>query len=129
MSVHLPRQTATEKIRRALLREALVDWVNLHEVDYFVRVSVPAQDPAAVVEIGLKVVRQLASEGLIRLGEIADTGYQAWHGPLEVDLERIRQGWRSGERGAWGNFVWLSLTDAGKELAEGLRSSRQGSDE
>jgi hypothetical protein len=97
----------TDQIQDYVLREGLEDWVSFDEVQ--------GVSPGATDEERLTVVRTMAEEGLIEVGDLREGPFRAWEGGVDEWIPRIREMVASGGDTVF--QIWLSNTPAGDALA------------
>ena len=99
----------TNQIRDYVLREGLDDWVSFDEVQ--------GVSPGMTDEERLAVVRTMAEEGLIEVGDLREGPFRAWEGGVDDWIQRIRE---MGDDGGDTVFqIWLCNTPAGDAVARG----------
>lgn len=93
--------TPREQLKHGVLIDALAGPVDLNGVDWHVRQANLAAPPAEVQTETLELIRQLVSDGLVRLGHevagrrlpgnVGTSGHQfiAWQHPLEHSIHHI----------------------------------------
>jgi hypothetical protein len=106
----------TRRLRDAILRAGLDDWVPFAAVEGFAR-QLGATSDAEAIALGLEATRQLAEEGLVQLGEVSDGGFVAWGEPLDAATARIEAAWANPDQHQRGFTGWLANTPQGDELA------------
>ncbi len=115
----LPVNTLTY---RGVLTAGLDDWVALSDIEGMTRVLNPAYTADQNFAEIISVVRALAEQGLVVLGDIPHTGagFVAWKGTLDEQISRIEQEYKDSRDGNrnWEYFCWLKLTDLGKRRAD-----------
>ena len=123
---HIPvdRQTiegASSVTRNEITREVLVegidDWI---PVDTLIALARESQDPqhGDFKSLTVSILESLLKQGFIDVGEIGETGFEAW--PGEVD-EVIAKAVRVLETVEWtplGGAFWLANTPLGDATAE-----------
>ncbi|GAB7143541.1 hypothetical protein [Mycobacterium riyadhense] len=124
--------TARERARDEVLTDGLIDWVSLSRVNWQVIQHYPTAHLSEVQNETLELVRSMAAEGLIELGEMSndDGRFVAWDEPLERSMQRIYEAYvtHHDNRLGWVHRYWLNLTDKGRQLIlsteEGQRVAR-----
>jgi hypothetical protein len=78
--------------REKALISGVTDWVDLGQIHSYVERSNPGASLAAIQAETLDLIRALADEGLVRIGDLTGPGgrFVAWSTSLEESLQRIR---------------------------------------
>ena len=115
--------TAREKI----LVEGLTDWVKLQQVHEYVAFEDSSAPLTDVQRRTLELVRSMAAEGLIALGNPIEHGarFRDWDVPLNEAMARLSADYVDNfhDRDNWPMLVWFRVTDKGKEI--GRRDSQE----
>lgn len=106
--------------REKILLDGEEDWVKLKQVHDYVAsedVSAPLPD---VQRKTLDLVRSMAEEGVIALGEPIDHGarFKDWDVPLDDAIARLAAEYidKFNDRLRWPWTLWFRVTDKGKEI-------------
>ncbi|ORA19549.1 hypothetical protein BST12_17150 [Mycobacterium angelicum] len=120
---------ARENVRKELLLDGLVDYIDLNAVDWNVRQHNPSASRQEVQNESLAVIRSLLSEGLVVLGAMSGEGgrWRAWQEPLDASLQKISDVYvsRYDDPPAWVWSSWMALTDKGRSVAESTSKSHR----
>ncbi|HKV21137.1 MAG TPA: hypothetical protein VJR50_19035 [Mycobacterium sp.] len=110
--------------REKVLLAGLTDWVELAQVHSFVAQANPDAPTATIQNETLDLIRALADEGLVVIGDLTAAGgrFAAWNSSTEDSLRRIRGEYvdRFDDRNSWPWYSWLDLTDKGQAVAESV---------
>jgi hypothetical protein len=111
--------------REKILVEGLNDWVKLVQVhDYVADEDLLASLPE-VQRKTLDLVRSMAVEGVIVLGELKDHGarFIPWDIPIDDAIQRLAAEYidRFDDRTGWPWTLWLAVTDKGKRVAQSFQ--------
>ncbi|TFB87588.1 hypothetical protein E3O44_10885 [Cryobacterium algoricola] len=107
------------------LIEGLDDWVGLAFIDARTRRMAPSADDGQREQQVASVASSLVSQGLMDAGTVQEhVGFVAWEGPREGWSDRIRAEIESGDIDSWGWGIWLTLTEAGEQVAAELLPTR-----
>lgn len=109
-----------EEICREILEEGLDDWV---PVDRMVGLARELSERCGVShrDVTEKVLARLLHRGLVTVGDLGESGFEAWAGDADGVVRRVVQAL---DEVAWepaGGVCWLANTSAGDREA----SSRQ----
>jgi hypothetical protein len=106
--------------REKILFEGLQDWVKLQQVHEYVAFEDPSASLAEVQHRTLELVRSMAAEGVIALGNPIDHGarFRDWDIPLDEAMARLSADYVDNfhDRTNWPMLVWFRVTDKGKEI-------------
>ncbi|GAA2090914.1 hypothetical protein GCM10009801_56220 [Streptomyces albiaxialis] len=108
-----------------VLAEGDEDWVM---VDFLIGVAeehVSAQG-GDFKSVSLELLKTLLEEELMEIGELGETGFEAWECPVEESVERFREG---SERYAWkpmGALWWLANTSKGEQWLKARHERERG---
>ena len=112
-----PKVLAT---REKILVEGLTDWVKLLQVHEYVAFEDTSAPLAEVQRRTLELVRSMAAEGVIALGNPIDHGahFKDWDIPLDEAMARLSDDYVDNfhDRANWPMLVWFRVTDKGKEI-------------
>lgn len=104
-----------------LLARGVDDWVSAAELlDMASSAGVAEPNDRLTVAIGLATEAIL--RGLVEAGDVSEDGFTAWScTPFEA-IARVAETWLAREDSLVmpGEIVWLSNTDQGNEMAEGV---------
>lgn len=107
--------------REKVLVSGLTDWVELGQVHSFVEQANPGAPLATIQAETLGLIRALADEGLILIGDLTAPGgrFVAWTSSVEDSLQRIRHEYvdRYTDQNTWPWYSWLDLTAEGDRVA------------
>ncbi len=116
--------------REVLLDATLGGDIELAIVDYYVRKQHPDAPRSQVQRETLRIIHDLAFDGLIVLGSMTkpDGRFEVWKGPLESSIERISKIYidPADDNDGWWFAVWLRGTDKGSRMAQGILDERDG---
>ena len=106
--------------REKILLDGESDWVKLQQVhDYVAREDV-STSLAEVQRKTLELVRAMAEEEVIALGDPIDHGarFKDWDIPLDEAIARLAAEYidRFNDRLRWPWMLWFRVTDKGKEI-------------
>jgi hypothetical protein len=106
--------------REKILLDGESDWVKIQQVhDYVAREDLSAS-LAEVQRKTLDLVRAMAEEGVIALGEPIEHGarFRDWDIPLDDAIARLAAEYidRFNDRLRWPWMLWFRVTDKGKEI-------------
>lgn len=114
--------TAREKI----IVEGEHDWVKLHRIHKCVVFENLSASLSEVQQKTLELVRSMAEEGVISLGELKDHGarFMRWDIPIDEGIQRLAAEYidRFDDRTGWPWTLWVAVTDKGKRLAHTYES-------
>jgi hypothetical protein len=106
--------------REKILVEGLSDWVKLQQVHEYVAFEDPSAALAEVQRRTLGLVRSMAAEGVITLGNPIEHGarFKDWDIPLDDAMARLSTDYVDNfhDRANWPMLVWFRVTDVGKEI-------------
>jgi hypothetical protein len=106
--------------REKILFEGLHDWVKLQQVHEYVAFEDPSAPLAEVQRKTLELVRSMAAEGVIALGNPIEHGarFKDWNIPLDEAMARLSVDYVDNfhDRCNWPMLVWFRVTDKGKEI-------------
>jgi hypothetical protein len=119
--------------REKVLISGLTDWVDLGQIHSYVERSNPGASLAGIQAETLDLIRALAGEGLVRIGDLTGPGgrFVAWSTSLEDSLQRIRSEYveKFDDQESWPWYSWLDLTDEGDRVAHAIEAKlNQSSD-
>lgn len=72
------------------------------------------------------MLRSLASDGLVEIGDLGNNGrFAEWDIPLDEAIDRVRRPYVThfDDEGAWWFACWLHLTEKGRQVAEAIEES------
>lgn len=106
--------------REKILFDGEDDWVKLKQVHDYVASEDPTASLAQVQRRTLELVRSMAAEGVIALGDLTDHGarFVDWDIPLDDAIARLAAHYvdRFDDRRGWPWLLWLRVTDTGKQI-------------
>lgn len=118
-------QTAAERLRAELLIAGLSDWVSLAEVQQIITHFDLADSDSDRQDLTLATIQLLLADGLMQIGELPrpEEPFPAWE-PTGVAMDRLRERFIDHfvDSASWDYSIWLGLTDAGRSIAEALRT-------
>ncbi len=108
-------------IFRAVLTAGMDDWEPHGSINAKARIIYPSHPADQHFAEAISVVRALAEEGLVQLGNTPRVGTQfmAWDGTLDEQISRIEQAYEDshGDQN-WEYYCWLNLTELGQRKAD-----------
>lgn len=116
-----PDSRSLDSVAAEFLRWAADDYVELLLLRQVIRRHIGSLSPEVEREVGLDVLRELFSGGLLRVGEMrADApGLVYWDGPPSDLVERVKSLWNVHAPPAMGEPPWFYASDAGKSVVGG----------
>ena len=100
------------------------DWVYLAEVVRIVESTI-CGSPVDIQRFTCELIREVAQQGLMELGDLNKEGFCRWSLPIEKCLNRVEREWNAlGRNPTLGEICWLQNTDKGKALGEELFKQR-----
>jgi hypothetical protein len=112
--------------REKILVEGLHDWVKLAQVHDYVALENPSASLAKVQRRTLELIRSMADEGLVALGELKDHGarFVPWNIPTDDAIQRLAADYvdRFDDPTGWPWILWFAVTDEGKRIARTYES-------
>jgi hypothetical protein len=106
--------------REKILVEGLTDWVKLLQVHEYVAFEDTSAPLVEVQRRTLELVRSMAAEGVIALGNPIEHGarFKDWDIPLDEAMARLSGDYVDNfhDRANWPMLVWFRVTDVGKEI-------------
>jgi hypothetical protein len=112
--------------RDKVLVSGLTDWVDLGQIHSYVDRANPGAALTAIQAETLELVRALADEGLVRIGDLSGPGgrFAAWITSLDDSLQRIRSGYveKFDAEDIWPWYCWLDLTEDGDRVAHAIEA-------
>lgn len=106
--------------REKILIDGEFDWVKLKQVHDYVALDNPSASLAEVQRKTLELVRSMAEEGVIALGDMVERGarFRDWDIPLDEAIARLAADYvdNFNDRYNWPLFLWFRVTDKGKEV-------------
>lgn len=109
----------TTPLAGEILKAGIDDWVPLLAIEGLARLQ-GASSQAQAREAALGAVEELATAGLVQIGEVSNGGFFAWQGSVEDALAHARSIWEATDRDHWGFALWVANTAAGDEAARRL---------
>ena len=118
-------ESAYQRLRAEMLTSGLSDWVCLAEVQRIISHFQLADNPSGCQALVVRTIRSLLEDGLMQIGELPgrDEAFPAWK-PIDVAMDRLRERFveHYTEPASWDLSIWLGLTEAGRPVAEALRT-------
>ena len=116
---------ASDRLRNAILVDAIVEPIDLGEIDWRAKQQFPSASSRDRQERVIDVMRSLVAGGLMEVGHLAkDDGFTVER--LDAAIEGIRQTYVSnhGDAGQWMWSYYLKLTDDGWSAATATPEGR-----
>jgi hypothetical protein len=109
----------------ALLIAGADDWVYLAEVLRIIE-SVGGAPTESARQRTLDLLREVAEQRLIEIGDLRKDGFHKWQMPIGECLSRVEREWNAlGRNPSLGEVCWLQITDRGRELGEQILKQRE----
>lgn len=105
-----------DEVKRETLRAGVVDWVSIGEVYSLVAMRAPSMTETELKSTTFDAVQTLLHQGLMEIGDISHSGFQAWGGTLDSRLDRVSTFMGRGTDKEWGDDAWLCNTVGGDEI-------------
>ncbi|MBQ1161464.1 hypothetical protein KBZ21_25785 [Streptomyces sp. A73] len=105
------KETLAEPVEE-VLREGEDDWVM---IDFVIGT---AEDYAQTHggdfrEISMALLKELLDEGLMEIGELGESGFEAWEEPTEQAIEKFQRACEACNWKPMGGLWWLANTEKG----------------
>lgn len=108
--------------REKVLVSGLTDWAELGRIHSYVEGANPGASLTAIQDETLGLIRALADEGLVLIGDLTGPGrrFVAWKTSLPDSLRRIRSEYvdKYDDKDNWPWYCWLDLTAEGEQVAQ-----------
>ncbi|ORA12643.1 hypothetical protein BST12_24790 [Mycobacterium angelicum] len=125
VQVHQQRRLQDEEMlstREKILVEGLDDWVKVAQVHDYVAFENPSATLSDVQRRTLELIRSMADEGVIALGELKEGGarFVSWDIPVDHAIKRLAAEYveRFDDSTGWPWTLWFAVTDKGKQIAQ-----------
>jgi hypothetical protein len=83
--------------------------------------SAPDRDEDQVMASALQLLDRLLTDGLIRVGDMNETGFSPWSTSTDATLVRIRTSWLTLDRQVGpGDVCWIEMTPKGRAMGEAV---------
>jgi len=109
--------TEVKAVAMAILREGLNDWVPIDTLIWYAK-DATREFPEAFKELTVKVLEYLLAEELIAVGDIGDSGFEAWHISSEQVIQRVTAACDAVNWQPLLGLFWLSNTEKGDECVK-----------
>lgn len=95
-----------------IISEGEEDWL---PVDHLIGIAkdYPDTQGGDFRSLALELLRELISEGLMQIGDLGQTGFEAWSSSVGESLERFRKGCEEYGWKPMGALWWLANTEKG----------------
>ncbi|HWE90378.1 MAG TPA: hypothetical protein VG317_13030 [Pseudonocardiaceae bacterium] len=109
-------------VEKTILFDGVEDWNYLGAVQALVRSENRSADETTWRRITLEVIRRLAEDGLVKVGEIhREEGFVPWEEPISESLKKIENAMVASDDWIdWSSFAWLANTDKGNEIGNSI---------
>ncbi|MFJ8085111.1 hypothetical protein ACIQ6Y_31390 [Streptomyces sp. NPDC096205] len=107
-----------EEIYRELLEEGLDDWIMVDQVLYLAG-ELAEQSGEPPREVTERVLTHLVRGGLMNVGDLGETGFEAWSGDADSVVRRVLESLDAVDWHPAGGGCWLANTPAGDREASG----------
>lgn len=99
------------------MRELAEDWDGPWLLSREVKRILGTEDPVAVREATLRLVRDMLEGELVRPGALSESGFEPWEERGTAALRRIEAAWSETNRlPRAGEMVWFEITPKGERL-------------
>lgn len=82
---------ATERMIQALVEQGRDDWVMAADVAWVARDLGSAGSDEEVRVLSVRLITTLLERGLMRIGDVTDGGFFAWHATPEQAIWRVEE--------------------------------------
>jgi len=104
-----------------ILARAAHQWLDFRQVLDIVDRSARGLDRDQVMASALQLLDRLLTDGLIRVGDMTETGFTPWSTSTDAILVRIRTAWLTLDRQVGpGNVCWIEATRDGRAMGEAV---------
>jgi hypothetical protein len=114
--------------RDEVLEWGLRDWVALERIHEYVAEESAGESIAVIQSKVIDLITDLVSSEFFVIGDTSgELGrFVPWDVPLDEALTRIRWAYITNfdDKGLWGWYVWLDLTEKGRPVAEEIMAAR-----
>ena len=101
-----------------ILKRGLDDWVQMAEIVSVVRSMLGKAEEQTVQNHTMEIIRIVIQEGLMKAGDVTQTGFHEWQVSSGEAIEIIERRWAVlGRSPKLGEICWLSNTDRGSDEA------------
>ncbi|MEU3193754.1 hypothetical protein ABZ686_24710 [Streptomyces sp. NPDC006992] len=103
-----------------VIREGEEDWVM---VDFLIGVSEDHADANGgdFREISVALLRELLDDGLMEIGDLGESGFEAWSESTDDAIAKFKEGCESLNWRPMGGLWWLANTEKGAQWLHGGR--------
>lgn len=101
-----------------VLREGLDDWVPLDLILWYAR-DESRDTSKSFEEYAVRLLRYLLSEGLMTIGELGASGFEAWQESPDEAVKRVVSACDEVDWEPLGGLFWLSNTTKGNQRVQG----------
>lgn len=113
----LPPRTPREEVLARTVDQRL-DFLQVLEID---DKSARGLDRDQVMASALQLLDRLLTDGLIRVGDMTETGFSPWSTSTDATLVRIRTSWLTLDRQVGpGDVCWIEATPDGRAMGEAV---------
>lgn len=102
------------EIGRSILEEGLDDWVPIDRIIDYAKEG-PEGCDGRFKERSLDVIESLLLRNAVRVGEIGDSGFEAWEGGVVEIINRVVSALNAANWQPYGGVCWLCNTSIGDE--------------
>ena len=104
-----------------ILARAAHQWLDFRQVLDIVDRSARGLDRDQVMASALQLLDRLLTDGLIRVGDMTETGFTPWSTSTDAILVRIRTAWLTLDRQVGpGDVCWIEATRDGRAMGEAV---------
>ncbi|MGV4983306.1 hypothetical protein ACVB8X_01945 [Streptomyces sp. NRAIS4] len=107
---------STEYIIRELLEEGLDDWVPVDRLVGLAQETVEQSD-RDFRDVATEALTQLVSGGLMEVGDLGESGFEAWNGTPDAIVKRVVSTLEEFDWLPQGGACWLANTPHGNSQA------------
>lgn len=117
-----------DEVEEIFLEDLVEDYEGIWTLADRVSEAIGIQEPAAVREVTLRLVRDLLVSGMVRIGvpEGDTPRFDAWPEKGEEAAEKVASEWREIERlPLLGDITWFAITPQGERLVRERQAARR----
>ena len=104
-----------------ILARVAHQWLDFRQVLDIVDRSARGLDRDQVMASALQLLDRLLTDGLIRVGDMTETGFSPWSTSTDATLVRIRTSWLTLDRQVGpGDVCWIEATPDGRAMGEAV---------
>ena len=104
----------------------LEDWLMAASVVSVAIHTAGAETDDEVRDVSVALIRRLLEDGLVRAGDVTDSGFEPWDLPVDAAMERVEREWNAlGALPNLGEVCWLDNTEEGERRARELLQNRR----